>query len=927
MDPHVHGFPRRAGGSARAFLAAILAALAAAPSGVRAAELDFGTFRVFSTGEGPWVEPASIVAADFDGDGDVDLAAVNRAVSTVALLLGDGTGGFAASEEFDGGVFPRSAAAGDFDSDGLLDLAVAIEGNPFLGLDYILVLPGRAGAFDAYESFLVGAEPGVIAAADFDRDGHLDLAVAAASEPLVSLHLGDGAFGFTHAGDFALDAPASDLEARDVNGDGFLDLLAPMPMADAVAVLAGDGAGSFAALASVPVGEEPLSIAVADADFDGAADFATANFTGRGLSVRLGDGAGGFVAAGGAAAEVPIGRPALDVAAGDLDGDGAPDFAVSSVEDASARHGRAAIVAGDGAGGFALLRDFGLLGSPASIALARVDSDSALDLVAAGALGGKVAVRLGDGAGGFGGEPDVYPAVAGLAAIRVADLDADGAPDLLVAGEGALGAGAGIRVRRGIGGGLFGEPAIFDAGHFPRAIATGDFDGDGRLDACSGGSAEPGRGPGSVTLLLGDGLGGFALASRVDGVTRAYALVAADFDGDGALDAAVGKQGGANDLLLLMGDGAGGLAAGAGLDLGNHSAALVAADFDRDGVVDLASANNFVYGTIPGAEETSVSILAGDGSGEFALGSTYDLGIDPVSLVAADFDEDGLPDLAAGGAEATDVVLLANDGAGGFSSPPRRFFAGRLSLLAAADFDDDGHLDLAAAGDGGESVAILLGDGAGGFAEPVRIGVGGPSYAEGHFAPLAAADVDGEGHADLVLGVPEADVVSVLRNRGVFALPACVLGNVNAAAGARADVLFINGRKGSGPRRELEVDRRDVFTVRMKAPPSLDPSGPARFALFVAVGRPNETTVTPLPGGFGPAAFPLASFRKTFNNTGDEALFGAPDFPSEPAPSVPLRRERGIGKRVTVFLQGVIEDPASPSGEYGVTNGITVIAK
>jgi hypothetical protein len=178
-----------------------------------------------------------------------------------------------------------------------------------------------------------------------------------------------------------------------------------------------------------------------------------------------------------------------------------------------------------------------------------------------------------------------------------------------------------------------------------------------------------------------------------------------------------------------------------------------------------------------------------------------------------------------------------------------------------------------------------------------------------------------------VVGAPLADVVSVLRNRGTFALPACVLGNVNAGTGPRADVLYINGRKGSGPRRELEVDRYFVFTVRVKAPPSLEPLGPARFALFVAVGRPNETTVTPLAGGHGPLAFPLSGFRKTFNNTGDDAQFGAPDFPSDPAPSMPLRRERGIGKRVTVFLQGVIEDPASPSGIYAVTNGITLTSR
>ncbi len=151
------------------------------------------------------------------------------------------------------------------------------------------------------------------------------------------------------------------------------------------------------------------------------------------------------------------------------------------------------------------------------------------------------------------------------------------------------------------------------------------------------------------------------------------------------------------------------------------------------------------------------------------------------------------------------------------------------------------------------------------------------------------------------------------------------LGNVNLAAGPRADVLFVNGLKGSGPdRRVVVTDPFALFQVRMKLPPS-DADGVARFALHAWVRDARTATVTATPFGRIGQVPELVGGRpkRTWNNTGDP-LFGAADLPSVAAPSVVLRRERGIRKRGLFYLQGFIENAASPLGAYAVTNGVLV---
>lgn len=160
----------------------------------------------------------------------------------------------------------------------------------------------------------------------------------------------------------------------------------------------------------------------------------------------------------------------------------------------------------------------------------------------------------------------------------------------------------------------------------------------------------------------------------------------------------------------------------------------------------------------------------------------------------------------------------------------------------------------------------------------------------------------------------------------------CRAGNVNAAAGAVTDVLFINDSAGVGADRTVSITPTDPFSLRIAAPPS-NPSGPAPFALYGWFGEPDGGTVAPLPKGTGLLcmSIPLSGAggplpRIIWNNLGKEPHLESANTPSQPAPSVLAERSTGIGRSGTFFLQGILRDDGSIQGRAAVTNGLRVVS-
>jgi hypothetical protein len=118
---------------------------------------------------------SAIVTGDFNGDGKLDLAVTDSGSNTVFILLGNGDGTFGLTSSIPVGNFPIAIVAADFNNDGKLDLAIANNGDGTI----TLLLGNGDGTFTQASGspYTVGLGPAQLAAADFNGDGKLDLAV------------------------------------------------------------------------------------------------------------------------------------------------------------------------------------------------------------------------------------------------------------------------------------------------------------------------------------------------------------------------------------------------------------------------------------------------------------------------------------------------------------------------------------------------------------------------------------------------------------------------------------------------------------------------------------------------------------------------------------------------------------------------------
>ena len=314
----------------------------------------------------------------------------------------------------------------------------------------------------------------------------------------------------------------------------------------------------------------------------------------------------------------------------------------------------------------------------------------------------------------------VLPAGKGPGPIAVADLNRDGKPDILVANQQS----ENLSVLLGDGKGHFlpSPHSPFPVGHLPNDIAIGDFNGDGNLDLVIPNHQTP-----YVTVLLGDGKGGFRPAPHSPFATQSYphphGAAAADFTGDGKLDVVIDSWGN-NRVLLLPGDGAGNLIPpGQPFAVGKRPyQRLRSADFNKDGKPDLVTTN---------LDGNNVTILLGDGKGGFheAPGSPFPAGAAPWAIAIEDINRDGNPDLVVipyapdvKDPRQIGVTILLGDGKGRFTTMP----GSPLPLdgcqgpngVATGDLNGDGFRDIVVSCAQSNSIVMFLGSRSGGGLQP-----------------------------------------------------------------------------------------------------------------------------------------------------------------------------------------------------------------
>jgi hypothetical protein len=275
--------------------------------------------------------PDGIAVADFNGDGKLDLAVANDVGSSISVLFGNGDGTFQAHQDYAAGSFPHWIAVGDFNGDGKPDLVITNEGGASVG---VFVNKGD-GTFKPMATFGTSGEPYSVAVADFNHDGKADLAVTGYLGSVVSILLGKGNGTFATHVDYPCGTAPAVVVARDINADGKVDLITANysnGQTGSVSVLLGKGDGTFGSQLDFEVGTGPDGLAVGDFNGDGIPDLAVANLIGNTMSILLGNGNGTFQTH----VDFATGVFPLGVAVGEFNGEGPGSENLAITNDLSA---------------------------------------------------------------------------------------------------------------------------------------------------------------------------------------------------------------------------------------------------------------------------------------------------------------------------------------------------------------------------------------------------------------------------------------------------------------------------------------------------------------------------------------------------------------------------------------------------------------
>ncbi len=684
--------------------------------------------------------PVSVATGDLDGDGNLDLVAGRQDVfgGTVVVLFGRGDNTFGDMANYEGGVQVFGVALGDLDGDGDLDL-VALDAG---GADFNGPLPGMFtvflnagdGTFSVHMTHGVGVEAWSMALGDLDSDGDLDIAVADWEGNLVTTYRNDGDGTFVFIEGYSSDTSLS-VAIGDLNGDGVNDLVTPNWYDNGLSVRLNNGDGTFGSAVIYDCGANPHSVAIGDLDGDGDADLVVSNATfdtGITVSVLQNNGDGTF------SAPVPfdVGKVPLRIRLADLDGDDDLDLAVSDYWS-----DEVSVLLNNGDATFASHVTYSAGKGPYDVTSGDFNGDGDPDLALVNLHGDTLSVLPNLGGGVF---QDVMGQDVGVAPVAVAigDLDGDGDQDLAVTYRMEPFVDGTISLLFNLGDGSFEEQVVLDTGDGPEGIVIGDLDGDDDLDLAVSNIDSDSV---AVHLNHGDGTFADAVAYSTGSFSSPIELAIGDLDGDGDQDLATANaENGTVSILLNTGNGTFAdqvtYPVGGGFSL-PFSIAL--GDVDGDGDLDFAVAN---------LKPFNVSVLRNDGDGAFGDEVIYPLVL-PESVAFGDLDGDGDLDLiianqfvhislndgdgnfgattsyasCRGGFRVTtgdmdgdgdlDIVLidishtvgfLPNNGDATFAEVEMFRLRSNAHEVAVGDFNGDGALDLAAPNFGDDSVSVLL---------------------------------------------------------------------------------------------------------------------------------------------------------------------------------------------------------------------------
>ena len=348
-------------------------------------------------------------------------------------------------------------------------------------------------------------------------------------------------------------------------------------------------------------------------------------------------------------------------------------------------------------------------------------------------------------------------------------------------------------------------------GERPGPGAIGDVNGDGKLDlVVPNTNADTALfHPDTVSVLLGNGDGTFQSPNAFATADAPFSVAIADLNGDGKPDLALGNIDTSlvDTLSVLLGNGDGTFQAPQNSPMGVTPYSVVAGDFNEDGIPDLAAANLL---------DDTVSVRLGNGDGTFQPRATFATGDIPASVAVADLNRDGTLDLAVTNANSGNVSVLLGNGDGTFQAHTTYATAFDTGSVVIGDLNADGKPDLAAVNSNSSTLSVLLGNGDGTFqAQVVYAATTQP-------ARVAIGDLNGDGIPDLVTANLQQEPlsrISILLGNGDGTLQ----GQIHYRTGLAPGWVGIGDLNGDGRPDLVTLDLVDetASTLLNNPPPAL----------------------------------------------------------------------------------------------------------
>ncbi|WP_171631957.1 FG-GAP-like repeat-containing protein [Paenibacillus plantarum] len=552
-----------------------------------------------------------------------------------------------------------------------------------------------------------------------------------------------GKSNFEGAENIGLGAQPNAAAVGDFNQDGLPDLVTANSYYNQISILLNDGSGHYQEK-QYPVGIKPSGVAVGDLNGDNIVDVVTANngnghpdYASSTVSVLLGQEGGEFKSTVNYNVYIDsVGYNTFtpsSVTIGDFNNDSIMDLAVSNYDSLTSKHHIVWLlgqgVQPDGTLKFSEPVPLRVGANPSSITAGEINGDSNLDIVVTNSGDGTVSILTNNG--NLTVSSNVYAVGARPKASVIGDMNGDGYADIVVATEDSNG----ISILQGDGRGSFKDAVKFKARcESPVSLALADLDGDGDLDLAVGCSEAA-----QVSILLNDSAESqLSLQAAVSYAVQGYysSVVIADFNSDDKLDVVATNfdtfGNNVNYAALLLGRGDGTLLASVNYDVsGSEPVSVTSFDFDGDGNLDIATADY---------KSNNVSVMRGNGRGQFAAADNYNVGSKPAQIVSGDLNLDGKPDLVIANSGGNRITTLLNNGQGLFIKNEFESSAesnSRARTLTIADFNGDNNPDIAVAHIESNLLSVMLGDGKGEFQakdHPADSQIDSPvSIVSGHF--------------------------------------------------------------------------------------------------------------------------------------------------------------------------------------------------